>query len=155
MKLPQKRLLDKGKIEKLVFALGSIESAHAEVLEKIRTEAEYFATNARRMRYPRFRRPHWFVGSDVIEAGCKTVIGSRLKPSGMRHARTQACSGRFAVPTPSSPCAAATSTAGWRTTGRLAGRPDLHFYVARVRPYGADHQWVKVPRQEESVCLGS
>ena len=154
MKLPQKRLLDKGKIEKLVFALGSIESAHAEVLEKIRTEAEYFATNARRMRYPRFRRQHWFVGSDVIEAGCKTVIGSRLKQ--FRHAaRTQACSGRFAVPTPSSPCAAATSTAGWRTTGRLAGRPEFHFYVARVRPYGADHQWVKVPRQEESVCLGS
>ena len=30
-----------------------------------------------------------------------------------------------------------------------------HFDVAHVRPYGADHQWVKVPRQEESVCLGS
>jgi len=35
------------------------------------------------MRYPKFRRPHLFVGSGVIEAGCKTVIASRLKKSGM------------------------------------------------------------------------
>ena len=35
------------------------------------------------MRYPEFRRQHLFVGSGFIEAGCKTVIGSRLKKSGM------------------------------------------------------------------------
>ena len=35
------------------------------------------------MRYPKFRRQYLFVGSDVIEAGCKTVIASRLKRSGM------------------------------------------------------------------------
>ena len=35
------------------------------------------------MRYPKFRRQHLFVGSGVIEAGCKTVIASRLKRSGM------------------------------------------------------------------------
>ena len=35
------------------------------------------------MRYPRFRKQGLFVGSGVIEAGCKTVIGSRLKQSGM------------------------------------------------------------------------
>jgi hypothetical protein len=39
--------------------------------------------NAERMRYPKFRRQHLFVASGVIEAGCKTVIGSRLKQSGM------------------------------------------------------------------------
>ena len=83
MKVHQKRLLDKGKIEKLVLALRSIESTNAEVLEKIRTEADYFARNAERMRYPKFRRQHLFVGSGVIEAGCRTVIGSRLKQSGM------------------------------------------------------------------------
>jgi hypothetical protein len=83
MKVHQKRLLDKGKIEKLVIALRSTESANAEVLEKIRTEADYFERNAERMRYPKFRRQHLFVGSGVIEAGCKTVIGSRLKRSGM------------------------------------------------------------------------
>jgi hypothetical protein len=35
------------------------------------------------MCYPKFRRQHLFIGSGVIEAGCKTVIGFRLKQSGM------------------------------------------------------------------------
>jgi hypothetical protein len=83
MKVHQKRLLDKGKIEKLVDALRAILSANPEVAEKIRIEADYFEKNAERMRYPKFRRQHLFVGSGVIEAGCKSVIGSRLKQSGM------------------------------------------------------------------------
>jgi hypothetical protein len=83
MKIHQKRLLDKGKITKLVLALRSTESTNTEVLDEIRTEADYFERNAARMRYPKFRRQHLFVGSGVIEAGCKTVIGSRLKQSGM------------------------------------------------------------------------
>jgi hypothetical protein len=83
MKVHQKRLLDKGKIQKLVLALRSTESTNPDVLEKLRTEADYFERNTNRMRYPRFRRQHLFVGSGVIEAGCKTVIGSRLKQSGM------------------------------------------------------------------------
>lgn len=83
MKVHQKRLLDKGKIEKLVRLLRAIPSGSSEVAEKIRTEADYFEKNAERMRYPQFRRQHLFVGSGVIEAGCKTVIGSRLKRSGM------------------------------------------------------------------------
>jgi hypothetical protein len=83
IKVHQKRLLDKGKIEKLVLSLRATESTNAEVLDKIRTEADYFERNAERMRYPKFRRQHLFVGSGVIEAGCKTVIGSRLKQSGM------------------------------------------------------------------------
>ena len=83
MKVHQKRLLDKGKIEKLVTALRSLRHTNAEVVEKTRIEADYFERNAERMRYPKFRRQHLFVGSGVIEAGCKTVIGSRLKQSGM------------------------------------------------------------------------
>jgi len=83
MKVHQKRLLDKGKIEKLVLALRSLLCNNPDMAEKIRTEADYFEKNAERMRYPRFRRQHLFVGSGVIEAGCKTVIGSRLKQSGM------------------------------------------------------------------------
>ncbi len=83
IRVHQRCLLDQGKIEKLVFALRSIVSTNPEVVEKIRTEADYFERNAARMRYPKFRRQHLFVGSGVIEAGCKTVIGSRLKQSGM------------------------------------------------------------------------
>ena len=83
MKVHQRHLLDKGKIEKLVGALRSVVSTNPEAVEKIRTEADYFERNAARMRYPQFRRQHLFVGSGVIEAGCKTVVGSRLKQSGM------------------------------------------------------------------------
>jgi hypothetical protein len=83
MKVHQKRLLDKGKIERLVSALRSIASDDPEVAKKIRKEADYFERNAERMRYPQFRRLHLFVGSGVIEAGCKTVIASRFKRSGM------------------------------------------------------------------------
>ena len=79
----QQRRLDTGKIEKLVLTLRSIYSENLEVADKIRTEAEYFERNAERMRYPAFRGQHLFVGSGVIEAGCRTVIGSRLKQSGM------------------------------------------------------------------------
>ena len=83
MKIHQGRFLDKGKIEKLVSAIRSIATINPEVIEKIRLEADYFQRNAARMRYPKFRQQHLFVGSGVIEAGCKTVIGSRLKQSGM------------------------------------------------------------------------
>jgi len=83
MKIHQKRLLDRGKIEKLVSGLRALRPGNPEVREKIRTEADYFERNAERMRYPKFRRQHLFVGSGVIEAGCKTVIASRFKRSGM------------------------------------------------------------------------
>ena len=82
IKVHQRRL-DKGKIEKLVVSLRSTDSDNPEVADTIRTAADYFERNADRMRYPEFRRQHFFVGSGVIEAGCKTVIGSRLKQAGM------------------------------------------------------------------------
>ncbi len=81
--LHQKRWLDKGRIAKLVASLHTIQTADADLAKKIRNEADYFATNAARMKYPKFRKQHLFVGSGVIEAGCKTVIGHRLKQSGM------------------------------------------------------------------------
>jgi len=76
-------LLEQGKIEDLVSGLRALEPASDEVAEQIRTKAAYFETHAERMRYAQFRRQHLFVGSGVIEAGCKTVIGGRCKQSGM------------------------------------------------------------------------
>ena len=60
-----------------------LHSANTELQQQIETEANYFLRNADRMRYPQFRRQGLFVGSGVIEAGCKTVIAARLKRSGM------------------------------------------------------------------------
>jgi hypothetical protein len=81
--MPLQRLLDQGKIEKLAAKLRSLSPDNSELTAAVRTEANYFERNAERMRYPKFRKQNLFVGSGVVEAGCKTVIGSRLKRSGM------------------------------------------------------------------------
>jgi hypothetical protein len=54
------------------------------VREEIRKAIDYFQTNKERMRYAEFRRQGLLAGSGVVEAACKTVIGLRLKQSGMR-----------------------------------------------------------------------
>jgi hypothetical protein len=74
--------LDQGKIERLVASLRSQAASRPELAENLRTEANYFEDNKERMRYPKFRKQGLFIGSGVIEAGCKTVLG-RLKQSGM------------------------------------------------------------------------
>ena len=75
--------LDAGRIEQLVTALREIETDDPELVHPLALEADYFQRNAERMRYHEFRRQGLFVGSGVIEAGCRTVIASRLKRSGM------------------------------------------------------------------------
>lgn len=49
----------------------------------VQREIDYFKTHAQRTRYGEYRRQGWFIGSGVVEAGCKTVVGRRLKQSGM------------------------------------------------------------------------
>jgi hypothetical protein len=85
--IPMKDLLDHGRTELLVEWLREIAAGHAEtqpgLAEEIGKEADYFDTNTPRMRYPEFREKGFFVGSGVIEAGCKAIVGVRLKQSGM------------------------------------------------------------------------
>ena len=85
--IPMKDLLDSGQTDSLVVCLSQTAAEYAiaqpALAEQILTEAAYFKTNSPRMRYPEFRAQGLFVGSGVIEAGCKAVIGSRLKGSGM------------------------------------------------------------------------
>ncbi len=47
-------------------------------------EADYFLSNAERMRYPAFRAKGMHIGSGIAEAACKTVVSTRAKRSGMR-----------------------------------------------------------------------
>ena len=51
--------------------------------DELDTALGYFENNAHRMRYHWFRQCGLFVGSGVVEASCKSVIGQRLKQSGM------------------------------------------------------------------------
>lgn len=76
--------LDSGQIEKLVAYLDSqrVDATPAQ-LEILRVEIAFFENNKDRMRYSEFRTRGLFIGSGVIEAGCKTLIGTRLKQSGM------------------------------------------------------------------------
>lgn len=75
--------LDQGRVELVVERLRGIATDSAELAHQVTLEADYFERNAERMRYREFRRQGLFVGSGVIEAGCRTVIASRLKRSGM------------------------------------------------------------------------
>jgi hypothetical protein len=75
--------LDEGRVEDVVDAiklLTSLPGCDKEVCER---EIGYFKKNTKRMRYADFRSRGLFVGSGVVEAGCRTIIGQRLKQSGM------------------------------------------------------------------------
>lgn len=72
--------LDAGQIDALIAATAA-KSSSAEVA---RTCAKYFENNRHRMDYPRFEALGLCVGSGVVEAGCKTAIGVRMKRAGMR-----------------------------------------------------------------------
>ena len=74
--------LDAGDIDALAAAARVFPLAGIKATEREKALA-YFETNAPRMRYSHFRSCGLFVGSGVVEAGCKSVIGQRLKQSGM------------------------------------------------------------------------
>lgn len=44
----------------------------------------YFRNQHHRMDYPSYRAKGWQIGSGPVEAACKTVVGKRMKGSGMR-----------------------------------------------------------------------
>ena len=76
-----KRLLN-DKVEQLI-AQSRKECDGKPQAEAVEKELGYFLNNIARMQYGTFRRKGFFIGSGVIEAGCKTVIGARCKQSGM------------------------------------------------------------------------
>ncbi len=74
--------LDDGDIPALLSAARQFSLAGIKAGE-LDTAPGYFETNAPRMRYKHFRSCGLFIGSGAVEAGCKAVIGQRLKCSGM------------------------------------------------------------------------
>jgi len=75
--------LNDGNVEAVIKAietLATLEEYDKELCEK---EIGYFEKNKERMRYADFKKRGMFVGSGVMEAGCRTVVGQRLKQSGM------------------------------------------------------------------------
>lgn len=79
----RRRELDEGEVEKVIKAIERLSTSTEYEREVCEREINYFEKNKERMRYDDFRRRGLFVGSGVLEAGCRTVIGQRLKQSGM------------------------------------------------------------------------
>ncbi len=79
-----RRWLKAGKIEHFIKVITKlVGSSKSKKSHAIRKALDYFIKNRLRMRYASFRRKGYFVGSGVVEAGCKTVVGKRAKQSGM------------------------------------------------------------------------
>ena len=71
--------LEAGQIDALLTALAP----HTERQDEIKQASGYFRDNRHRMNYAQFRRQGLCTSSGVLEAGCKNVLGARLKRSGM------------------------------------------------------------------------
>ena len=71
--------LDQGRLRSLVQALHPYARQCAEARECI----HYIWNNRQRMRYPQFHQQELCTSTGVVEAGCKVVIGTRLKRAGM------------------------------------------------------------------------
>lgn len=69
--------------EVLTSARRRLESLGVGAPETLGKQIAYFENHQERMRYKTYREAGLFLGSGVVEAGCKTVIGQRLKQAGM------------------------------------------------------------------------
>ncbi len=58
--------------------------------DAVEAEINYLESHVSRTLYGEYRANGWFIGSGVIEAGCKTVVARRLKQSGMFWSETGA-----------------------------------------------------------------
>ena len=75
--------LDRGDINAITTATKAL-ALPDDTIADIDQTLGYFDTNRHRMRYAYFRKRGLFVGSGAVEAGCRAVVGQRLKLSGMR-----------------------------------------------------------------------
>jgi hypothetical protein len=78
----RKGLLE-GKVDQMIEIATADLPKGGRVRKAAHKEIGYFKRNRARMQYATFREAGYFIGSGVVEAGCKTVVGQRLKQSGM------------------------------------------------------------------------
>jgi hypothetical protein len=71
--------------EAMVQVLESADcGSRAGLVEVHREVLSYFRNQRHRMDYPRYVSQGWQIGSGAVESACKTVVGQRMKGSGMR-----------------------------------------------------------------------
>jgi len=76
------KLLLKDGVNKIIEQARQMSASKAGA-QAVEDALKYFIRNIARMQYGTFRKKGYFIGSGVIEAGCKTVVGKRCKQSGM------------------------------------------------------------------------
>jgi hypothetical protein len=79
----RRKELDRGEVEAVIEAIQGLSHRGKEQKEICEKESGYFEKNKDRMRYDDFTKNGLFIGSGVVEADCRTVIGQRLKQSSM------------------------------------------------------------------------
>ncbi len=82
-----RKALLKDKIDQIISQARAELPARAQTRMLANKQIAYFERNKTRMLYQTFRQSGYFIGSGVVEAGCKTVVGQRLKLSGMLWSR--------------------------------------------------------------------
>jgi hypothetical protein len=78
-----RKWLKTGKVDRFIKEVTSLAEDDPGKKDDILKALNYFIKNRDRMLYASFRKKGYFVGSGVVEAGCKTVVGKRTKQSGM------------------------------------------------------------------------
>jgi len=82
-------LLRRGKIQDMLDLVESMSCKKGNE-KKIENAMGYFRSNMDRMDYGAFAASGIFVGSGVIEAGCKVIVGNRMKHAGMHWSKDHA-----------------------------------------------------------------
>lgn len=82
-----KKWLLKDKIAHLITQATEQLPTEAGRRKAAKLQINYLVRNRTKMRYRTFREAGYFIGSGVTEAGCKIVVGQRLKHSGMLWSR--------------------------------------------------------------------
>jgi hypothetical protein len=76
--------MENDRIEDVILsARGRLRELDPALHETLQKQIAYFENNQGRMLYKTYRQKGYFYGSGVVEAGCRTVVGQRLKQSGM------------------------------------------------------------------------
>jgi hypothetical protein len=78
-----KRWMKTDRIEKVLAEAAQNLPHHGPRRDTAEREINYFNNNSSRIRYATFLAEGYFIGSGVVEAGCKSVVGKRTKQSGM------------------------------------------------------------------------
>lgn len=78
----------------LLQSLRELRASHgglsATAREEVLQALHYFRRNRHRMQYAQYRAAGMMIGSGPVEAACKSVVGGRLKGTGMRWSKTGA-----------------------------------------------------------------